>query len=39
MHGVPVRRVYWVSDTLRRRFNAETNEQLMVRAAEEGYLG
>jgi DNA-binding NarL/FixJ family response regulator len=38
LRGVPVRRIYWVANKLRRRFNAETNEQLMVRAAEEGFL-
>lgn len=36
--GVAVRRVYWVQEKLRNRFGAETNEQLMVRAAEEGFL-
>lgn len=36
--GVPVRRVYWVIDKLRRRFGAETNEHLMARAAEEGFV-
>ena len=36
--GVPVRRVYWVMDKLRRRFGAETNEHLMARAAEEGFV-
>jgi DNA-binding NarL/FixJ family response regulator len=38
MRGVPVRRIYWVGNKLRDRFGAETNEQLMVRAAEEGFL-
>ena len=38
MRGVPVRRIYWVGNKLRRRFGAETNEQLMVRAAAEGFL-
>jgi len=36
--GVPVRRVYWVIDKLRRRFGAETNEHVIARAAEEGFL-
>ena len=36
MRRVPVRRVYWVNDKLRQRFGAETNEQLMVRAAAGG---
>lgn len=36
--GVPVRRVYWVIDKLRRRFGAETNEHLIARAAEEGFV-
>ncbi len=35
---VPVRRVYNVCERLRRRFGVETNEELMVRAAEEGFL-
>lgn len=38
MRGVPVRRIYWVGNKLRRRFNAETNEHLIVRAVEEGFL-
>ncbi len=38
LRGVPVRRVYWVIDKLRRRFGAETNEHLMARAAEEGFV-
>ena len=38
MWGVPVRRVYWVNDKLRQRFGAETNEQLMIRAAQEGFV-
>jgi DNA-binding NarL/FixJ family response regulator len=37
-HGVPVRRVHNVCEKLRRRFGAETNEHLMARAAEEGFL-
>jgi hypothetical protein len=36
--GVPVRRIYWVGHKLRRRFGAETNEHLIARAAEEGFL-
>lgn len=36
--GVPVRRVYWVIDKLRRRFGAETTEHLIARAAEEGFV-
>lgn len=36
--GVPVRRVYWVNNKLRNRFGAETNEHLIARAAEEGFL-
>jgi DNA-binding NarL/FixJ family response regulator len=35
---IPVRRVYNVCERLRRRFGAETNEKLMVRAAEEGFI-
>lgn len=38
MRGVSVRRVYWVQEKLRNRFGADTNAQLMVRAAEEGFL-
>jgi DNA-binding CsgD family transcriptional regulator len=38
MRRVPVRRVYWVNNKLRNRFGAEPNEQLMVRAAEEGFI-
>jgi DNA-binding NarL/FixJ family response regulator len=38
MRNVPVRRIYWVNNKLRNRFGAETNEQLMVLAAEEGFL-
>lgn len=36
--GVPVRRVHNVCEKLRRRFGAETNEHLIARAAEEGFL-
>ncbi len=39
MRGVRVRRIYWVTEKLRGRFGADTNEQLMIRAAEEGFLG
>jgi DNA-binding NarL/FixJ family response regulator len=38
MRGMSVRRVYWVANKLRDRFGADTNAQLMVRAAEEGFL-
>jgi DNA-binding NarL/FixJ family response regulator len=38
MRRVPVRRIYWVGNKLRRRFGAETNEHLIARAAEEGFL-
>ncbi len=38
MRGVPVRRIYWVGNKLRNRFRAETNEHLIARAAEEGFL-
>jgi len=38
MRGMPIRRVYWVANKLRDRFGADTNAQLMVRAAEEGFL-
>ncbi len=37
-HGVPVRRVHNVCEKLRRRFGAATNEHLIARAAEEGFL-
>jgi DNA-binding NarL/FixJ family response regulator len=32
-----VRRVYWITEKLRGRFDAATNEQLLVRAAAEGF--
>jgi DNA-binding NarL/FixJ family response regulator len=35
---IPVRRVYNVCERLRRRFGVETNEELMVRAAAEGFI-
>jgi len=38
LRGVSVRRVYWVQEKLRNRFGADTNAQLMIRAAEEGFL-
>lgn len=36
--GVTLRRVHNVCERLRHRFGAETNEQLIARAAEEGFL-
>ena len=36
--GIPIRRVYWIDSKLRERFGAETNEHLIARAAEEGFL-
>lgn len=36
--GVPVRRVYWVREKLRRKLGAVTNEHLIQRAAQEGVL-
>lgn len=36
--GVGVRRVYWVREKLRHRFNAKTNEHLIQRAAAEGFI-
>ncbi|MCD4684691.1 MAG: response regulator transcription factor [Anaerolineae bacterium] len=38
LRNVPIRRVYGVGEKLRRRFGAETNEQVIARAAEEGFL-
>ncbi|MCZ7540537.1 MAG: hypothetical protein M5U29_11615 [Anaerolineae bacterium] len=38
MRGMAIRRVYWVANKLRDRFGADTNAQLMIRAAEEGFL-
>jgi DNA-binding CsgD family transcriptional regulator len=38
MRGVRVRRIYWVTEKLRGRFGADTNEHLIARAAEEGFL-
>ena len=36
--NVSVRRVYWVMDRLRRHFAAETNEHLIARAVQTGFL-
>lgn len=36
--SMPLRRVYWIANKLRDRFGAETNEHLIARAAEEGFL-
>jgi len=36
--GVPIRRIHNIFEKLRRRFGAETNEHLIARAAEEGFL-
>jgi len=36
--NVSVRRVYWVVDRLRRHFAAETNEHLIARAVQTGFL-
>ena len=38
IRNAPVRRIYSVGEKLRRRFGAETNEQVIARAAEEGFL-
>ena len=35
---VPARRIYWVREKLRRRFNARTNEHLIQRATAEGFI-
>ena len=35
---VTVRRVYWVRQKLRQRFGATTNEHMMSRAAQEGFI-
>jgi DNA-binding NarL/FixJ family response regulator len=37
-HTVPVRRIYWVVHKLRRHFAAETNEHLIARAVQTGFL-
>ncbi len=36
--GKPLRRVYWVRQKLRKRFGAATNEHLIQRAGEEGFV-
>jgi DNA-binding NarL/FixJ family response regulator len=33
----PIRHIYWVRQKLRKRFNASTNEHLVMRAAAEGF--
>lgn len=38
IRGMFLRRVYWIVAKLRDRFGAETNEQMIARAAEEGFL-
>ncbi len=38
MRGVRVRRIYWIIEKLRYHFGADTNEHLIARAAEEGFL-
>lgn len=38
MRGLFLRRVYWIIARLRDRFGAETNEHMIARAAEEGFL-
>lgn len=38
LRGMFLRRVYWVANKLRDRFGAETNEHMIARAAEEGFL-
>lgn len=35
--GIPLRRVYWVREKLRRRFGATTNEHLIRRSTGEGF--
>ena len=35
---IPLRRVYWVRDKLRRRFGAKTNEHLIQLAVAEGFI-
>jgi two-component system capsular synthesis response regulator RcsB len=34
---IPLRRVYWLRQKLRKRFNASTNEHLVLRAVAEGF--
>jgi DNA-binding NarL/FixJ family response regulator len=36
--ALPLRRVYWLRHKLRERFNATTNEQLILRAITEGFV-
>lgn len=38
LRGMLLRRVYWVCSKLRDRFGAQTNEHMIARAAEEGFL-
>lgn len=38
LRGMLIRRVYWVCSKLRDRFGAQTNEHMIARAAEEGFL-
>jgi DNA-binding NarL/FixJ family response regulator len=38
LRGMFLRRVYWIVNKLRDRFGAETNEHMIARAAEEGFL-
>lgn len=38
LRGMFLRRVYWIVTKLRDRFGAETNEHMIARAAEEGFL-
>ncbi len=38
LREISIRRVYWIDSKLRERFGAETNEHLIARAAEEGFL-
>jgi DNA-binding CsgD family transcriptional regulator len=35
---IPLRRVYWVREKLRRRFGANSNEHLVRRATTEGFI-
>lgn len=35
---IPLRRVYWIRQKLRERFGANTNEHMISRAAQEGFL-
>lgn len=36
--GIDKRRVYWIREKLRKRFDARTNEHLIQRAAAEGFI-